>query len=105
MRHTDKLHENFGQPFTMAANAFLRSEKLPAQAKVLYLVMKSLNPCFPSEATLGRMCGLHSRQVRRWKQVLKSEGLISWEKRPYKSCLYTVNEIAEKNFFMFDDTN
>jgi hypothetical protein len=89
--------------FTMVSNQVIQSPYLNADEKIMYIILKSYNPSFPSNAKLMELTGWGKNKVIYVKQRLQKENIITSKRRRNSSNLYEVKKFEEIREFTDSD--
>ena len=68
----------------------LTRSDVPVHARRAHLVIQTYgNPCYPGQQRLARNCGCGLSAFKEALKVLRGSGLLTIERRPNQTCLYT----------------
>ncbi|WP_276977697.1 helix-turn-helix domain-containing protein [Flavobacterium filum] len=81
--------------FTMVSNKIIQSEELTADEKIMYIILKSFNPSYPSNKRLIELTGWGKNKVINIKQRLVELKFITSKRRRNNSNLYEVKKFEE----------
>ena len=78
--------------FTQIANELIRSTNLNSDEKIIFIILSSFNPSFPSISKLCDLTGWGNKKTIKVLHSLESKNLIHIERKTGKSNLYIIDK-------------
>lgn len=88
--HNRDKREILTKDYTQVSNEIIRSGDLTGEQKIVYIILRSFNPSFPSLKQLSDMTGFCRTRLIALNKSLRALGLIDWSHRYNNSNRYVI---------------
>lgn len=85
-------------PLSLWHSTRLSNQALRVYGTILSYAWGKKTTCFPAQETLARNLSVSDKTIRRALEELQELGLLTWQRRPNKSNLYTICSIPDSFF-------